>query len=141
MSSQYPLHSCPYNPRPTSVGNTSRSIETFVPAGGIPSSTLRSMMYAPALIRLVSAWSGLGFSTNAVTAPSSSRRTSPYADGSATGTSASVTRALVRSCASSCAVRSRSVRVSPLSMKKRSSSRSSANLSAPPVPSGRGSSR
>ena len=69
------------------------------------------------------------------------RRTSPYAEGSATGTSPSVARAPVRSCAASCAVRSMSVRTSPLSMKNRSPSRSSANFSAPPVPSGSGSSR
>ena len=46
----------------------------------------------------MSIWSGDGFSTNSVTAPSRAVRTSPYADGSSTGVSASVARAPVRSC-------------------------------------------
>ena len=45
-------------------------------------------------------------------------------------------RAPVRSCCAIWAVRSMSVSTSPLSIRKRSSSSGSANLSAPPVPSG-----
>ena len=105
------------------------------------SSTERSSTYAPAEMLFVSIWSGAGFSTNSRTDPSSFSRTSPYADGSSTGYSASVARAPDAACAASWAVRSMSVSTSPLSIRKRSSSISSANFSAPPVPSGRGSSR
>ena len=88
----------------------------------------------------VSIRSGEGFSTNSVTSPLARVRTSPYADGSSTGVSASVAVAPVCSCCAIWAVRSMSVSTSPLSIRKRSSSSGSANLSAPPVPSGRGSS-
>ena len=94
----------------------------------------------PAEMLRVSIWFGDGFSTNPVTRPSSSVRTSPYAEGSSTGVSASVACAPRASCSAICAETSRSVRTSPLSIRKRSSSSDSANFSAPPVPSGRGSS-
>jgi hypothetical protein len=87
----------------------------------------------------VSIWFGDGFSTKPVTSPSRVR-TSPYADGSSTGVSASVARAPRCSCSAIWALTSRSVRTSPLSIRKRSSSSDSANFSAPPVPSGSGSS-
>ena len=89
----------------------------------------------------MSIWSGAGFSTNSRTDPSSFKRTSPYADGSSTGYSASVARAPGSRVRRSWAVMSMSVSTSPLSIRNRSSSMSSANFSAPPVPSGRGSSR
>src|SRR3954470_6436322 len=89
---------------------------------------------------LVSISSALGFSTNSETEWSSCRRTRPYAVGSLTGTSARVPTAPVASCWAICAVRSMSVSTSPLSIRKRSSRRSSAYLSAPAVPRGSGSS-
>ena len=58
--------------------------------------------YAPALMRFVSIWSGLGFSRNPLTDRSSLSRTSPYADGSSTPISARVQRASVSSCWASC---------------------------------------
>ncbi len=88
----------------------------------------------------LSSWSEEGFSTNSSTACSGVSRTSPYAVGSSTPTSASVARAPVRSCWAICAVRSMSVSTSPLSIRKRSSSIDSANFSAPAVPRGSGSS-
>ena len=94
----------------------------------------------PAEMLRVSIWSEEGFSTNPLTSPSASVRTRPYADGSSTGVKASVTRAPRASCSASCAPTSRSVSTSPLSIRKRSSSSDSANFSAPPVPSGSGSS-
>jgi hypothetical protein len=94
----------------------------------------------PAEMLCVSISFGEGFSTNPVTSPSGRVRTSPYAEGSSTGVSASVPRAPRCSCSAIWAVTSRSVSTSPLSIRKRSSSSDSANFSAPPVPSGWGSS-
>src|SRR4051812_15847874 len=139
MSSQYASPANAKRPLPTSRGQTSRSMETLR-SDGTRSSTRRSRTYAPALMRFVSIESAVGFSTNSLTEPSSFVRTRPYAVGSATGTSASVPTAPVCSCRAICAVRSMSVRTSPLSMRKRSSSRSSAYFRAPAVPRGSGSS-
>src|SRR3954447_140128 len=139
MSSQYASPANANSPSPTRRGHTSRSIETLR-SGGMRSSTRRSRTYAPALMRLVSIESAVGFSTNSRMECSSFVRTSPYAVGSSTGTSASVPTAPASTCRAICAVRSMSVRTSPLSMRKRSSSRSSAYLSAPAVPRGSGSS-
>ena len=62
--------------------------------------------------------SGEGFSTKASTEASSCRRTSPKADGSSTGVSTTVPAAPVRAWASRAALRSRSVRMSPLRTRK-----------------------
>ena len=128
---------------PTSFGQTSRSIETLRP-GAIRSSTLRSSTYAPALIRFGVDLLGPRLLEEPATRCRRRSRTSPYAR-------RVLDRARARACRArrpprvrrSARARSRSVRTSPLRIRKRSPrppSCSSANRTAPAVPRGSGSS-
>ena len=132
--SSSPSSTLPYSPSPTRRGKTSRSIEAALTAHQqrrAPSARARTRPRRCCWCR-----SGPAPASRRTRAPTSRRcsRTSPYDDGSSTGYSASVARAPDASCAAICADRSRSVSVSPLSIRKRSSSMSSANFNAPPVP-------
>ncbi len=111
------------------------------PPSGIRASTDGSSTYVPALISFVGASSRGGFSTKAVTRPSSSVGTTPKADGSATGCRAIVPSAPRSRWKATRAVRSRSVSTSPLTTTKVSSipAKVAAKRTAPAVSSGSGS--
>ena len=93
----------------------------------------------PALIQLLGARPGAGFSTNATTAPSSRVGTTPKGDGSETSVNAIVARAPRARWNETSAPRSSVVSTSPLQTTMRSCRSCAANRIAPAVPSGSGS--
>ena len=97
----------------------------------------------PALIQLLGASPGGGFSTNSVTRPcgSVSSGTTPYRDGSSTSVRATVPSAPEVSWRAQRSVTSRSVSTSPLTTRNLPSmlAASAANRTAPAVSSGSGS--
>ncbi len=138
QSIQCPSNLNPYIPLSRSFGNTSRSIETK--PSPMKSRTSRSSAYAPALMRLENASSLLGFSWNLVILESPSTCATPKGEGSSTGQrdiDAMPSLALwnLRNEATS-----RDVMTSPFMTRNRPSMRSSTFFTAPPVPSGSGSS-
>ena len=90
----------------------------------------------PVLARSLKTSPQEGFSRKRCTAPSSSTTTTPYSRGLATGFNTMVARAARRLWKRTAAVRSMSVRASPLMTRKASFSSASASRTDPAVPSG-----
>ena len=106
-------------------------------AAGMRSRNDGSSTYVPALIQLLGALPGGGFSTNAITSPSAARRARRRTrSGPRPAVSEIVASAPRSSWKRTIAPRSRSVSTSPLQTTKRSSMPSAAKRIAPAVPSG-----